>query len=220
MDDISDVPPRPVRQPCSFLPTSLAWLPHFIHEVIAALKAKLGPGAWQSDSLGRGRFAITSAVAVAVSLVLVATLVSSPRPRLVWNLSPSSPRGLYLVTRNTRPHVGETIIAWPPQAARRLASVRHYLPANVPLVKPVAATAGDKICAGANRIFINGRGASLRRGTDPVGRAMPRWIGCHRLQSGELFLLSRGSPLAFDGRYFGVTRASEVVGVARMLWPR
>jgi type IV secretory pathway protease TraF len=40
------------------------------------------------------------------------------------------------------------------------------------------------------------------------------------LRSGELFLLTRGMPNAFDGRYFGVTRRDEFVGKARLLWPK
>jgi type IV secretory pathway protease TraF len=41
------------------------------------------------------------------------------------------------------------VIAWPPDVARDLASRRRYLPRNVPLVKPVAAIAGDRVCARA-----------------------------------------------------------------------
>jgi len=61
--------------------------------------------------------------------------------------------------------------------------------------------------------------AALRRLRDPAGRPMPWWSGCTRLAPGELFLLSFEG-LAFDGRYFGITRASELVGRASRLWPR
>lgn len=151
---------------------------------------------------------------------LIATLFLIPRPLLLWNSSASSPRGLYLITSANHLRVGETIIAWPPQSARRLASARHYLPATVPLVKPVAASAGDRICASGNAIFVNDRLAVLRRVSDLAGRPMPRWSGCRRLGQGELFLLSNNAPLAFDGRYFGVTSISDVIGQARLLWAR
>jgi type IV secretory pathway protease TraF len=85
-------------------------------------------------------------------------------------------------------------------------------------VKPVAAVAGDRVCAAGNRIFVNGRAAAVRRSHDPSGRTMPRWQGCRRLRQRELFLLSPGVAQAFDGRYFGVTRSEEVVGQARLLW--
>lgn len=150
-------------------------------------------------------------------------MVSIPRPPaplLLWNASASSPVGLYAVTSPGVPTVGDMVVAWAPPSARRLAAARFYLPYDVPLVKRVAAIGGDRVCAERNRIFINGRPAALRQARDPSGRLMPWWSGCARLARGELLLLSSAGPLAFDGRYFGATRASELVGKARLLWPK
>lgn len=156
--------------------------------------------------------------AACISPALVCTLVLKPRPLLVWNASPSSPRGLYEISKARRVRPGDTILAWAPRSARILAGERHYLPAGIPLVKRVSAVSGDHVCASGPRIVINGRIAALRRRADPAGRALPRWTGCRRLADGELLLLSEHSPLAFDGRYFGVTRAAEVIGKARLIW--
>jgi type IV secretory pathway protease TraF len=41
-----------------------------------------------------------------------------------------------------------------------------------------------------------------------------------RLRAHERFLLMTTSSASFDGRYFGVTDSSDVVGKARLLWPR
>jgi conjugative transfer signal peptidase TraF len=141
-----------------------------------------------------------------------------PRPVLLWNASPSARTGLYRVSARATQRPGDTVVAWAPRWARKLAAARGYLPATVPLVKPVAAVAGDRVCAAGNRIFVNGRAAAVRRSHDPSGRTMPRWQGCRRLRQRELFLLSPGVAQAFDGRYFGVTRSEEVVGQARLLW--
>jgi conjugative transfer signal peptidase TraF len=139
---------------------------------------------------------------------------------LVWNATESSRVGLYAVAPAQGLRVGDTAIAWPPEQARRLASLRHYLPTDVPLVKRVSAVAGDRVCATGAAVAVNGHAAALRLSRDPSGRPMPWWTGCRRLRPGELFLLSPAGPLAFDGRYFGVTRADQVVGKARLLWPR
>jgi type IV secretory pathway protease TraF len=109
-------------------------------------------------------------------------------------------------------------VAWPPPGARRLAARRRYLPANVPLVKTVAATSGARLCAAGSRVTVDGRLVALRRSLDPSGRLMPWWSGCVRLQPGDVFLLSPGVGEAFDGRYFGVTRPSEIIGSAKLLW--
>lgn len=153
-----------------------------------------------------------------IVVALLATLLWPPRPLLVWNASASSPTGLYLVQAPGRVAVDDMVVAWLPDEARRLGAARHYIPANVPLVKRVAASAGDEVCAVGEAIFVNGRLEALRRSLDPSGREMPWWTGCETLREGELFLLAPGAGAEFDGRYFGITRPSRVVGSARLLW--
>src|SRR3546814_5467974 len=60
---------------------------------------------------------------------------------------------------------------------------------NVPLVKRVAAYAGDRVCASGLGIFVNGRRVAERRVTDRMGRPMPMWEGCTVLRGRQLFLL-------------------------------
>jgi type IV secretory pathway protease TraF len=162
--------------------------------------------------------------AVGIMLALAALLVPPvwrPVPRLVWNASASSPIGLYRIGSPARLRAGQMALAWPPAAARALGAERHYLPRNVPLVKRVAAAAGDLVCARGAAITVNGRRVAVRRGADPAGRALPwGWSGCERLRGGDLLLVSPREPLAFDGRYFGISRGGEVLGRARLLWPR
>lgn len=161
-----------------------------------------------------------AAVAALAAAALASALVSPRAPLLVWNGTPSSRIGLYAVTPFDDLRAGDTVIAWAPDEARRLAAARHYLPADVPLVKRVAATAGDRVCARGAAISVGGRVAALRRARDPSARPMPWWTGCRVLGPGEAFLLSPAGPLAFDGRYFGATSSAEVVGKGMLLWPR
>jgi len=165
----------------------------------------------------RALTAMTCAVPIAA---LMATLLWPPRPLLLWNASASSPIGLYHVGSADGVGAGDMVIAWPPDGARELGAERHYLPRNVPLVKWVAAAAGDRVCAVDNAVFVNGRLATLRRVIDPSGRPMPWWTGCVDVAAGDLFLLTPSVPEAFDGRYFGVTRRHQIVGRARLLWRR
>jgi conjugative transfer signal peptidase TraF len=138
---------------------------------------------------------------------------------LVWNASASSPEGLYLVTSPAGLRRGDMAVAWPPVDARRLAARRRYLPASVPLVKRVAAGAGDRVCAAGSRIRVNGRLAALRLRADPLQRPLPRWSGCARLDNAVL-LLGTAGPDSFDGRYFGPTGERAIVGKAWKIWPR
>lgn len=111
------------------------------------------------------------------------------------------------------------VIARVPEPWRRLAATRRYLPMNVPLVKRVAAAAGDEVCALGQEIFVNGRWIAERRIADGAGRPMPMWSGCARLRGRQLFLLM-DAPASFDGRYFGVTGGDDIIGKARLLWER
>ncbi|WEK43273.1 MAG: S26 family signal peptidase [Candidatus Sphingomonas colombiensis] len=164
-------------------------------------------------TLGR-RIAISG---VGITL-LGLTLAFPPAPRLVWNASASAPIGLYAVTPDVPIETGDMVIARVPDPWRTLAARRRYIPANVPLVKHVAAAAGDEVCALGPEIFINGRWSAQRRLADAAKRPMPWWSGCVRLRGQQLFLLMDGKPASFDGRYFGVTEPAQVIGKARLLW--
>jgi conjugative transfer signal peptidase TraF len=159
------------------------------------------------------------AIGAAGIAVLLSTVTLPPAPRLVWNASASAPIGLYAVAPGTAARPGDMVVARLPEPYRRLAATRRYLPLNVPLVKRVAAAAGDDVCALGRRIFVNGRPAAERLAVDRAGRPMPHWSGCHRLRGDQRFLLM-DAPASFDGRYFGVTEGVDIVGKARLLWAR
>ncbi len=163
------------------------------------------------------RFALGIA---AGALALGLTIAFPPAPRLVWNASASAPIGLYWVSPGAPIAQGDMVIARVPERYRRMAAQRRYLPLNVPLVKRVAAGPGEEICALGATIFLHGRPIVRRLEQDGKGRPMPRWQGCIRLRSGQYFLLMADSPASFDGRYFGISRASDVIGQARLIWAR
>lgn len=166
----------------------------------------------------RSRLAIAALIGCTAAPLAASTLWKAP-VLLVWNASASAPIGLYRVHGGTRVRRGDLVLARTPRPFRSLAARRHYLPANVPLVKRVAAVSGDRVCADGSGISINGGRLVARHGFDPAGRPMPTWNGCRRLGRGEYFLLM-DSPLSFDGRYFGVTDSSLIVGRAELLWAK
>lgn len=159
-----------------------------------------------------------AALGVFVGLIL-SPAIFPPLPRLVWNASASAPIGLYSVLPGVSADPGDMVIARVPQPWRDIAARRQYLPANVPLVKRVTAAAGDDVCALGQEIFINGRWLTERRAFDAKGRPMPMWSGCERLRGRQLFLLM-DNPASFDGRYFGITEGTDIIGKARLLWAR
>ena len=148
------------------------------------------------------------------------TEIAHPTPRIVWNATASAPVGLYRVEAAVALRRGDFVLAWPPDAARQLAAARDYLPANVPLVKRVAALAGDTICGEQARVTINGIAVATVLRTDSRRRSLPQWHGCRTLGQKEVFLLMPSVPDSFDGRYFGPIDTSAVIGKLVPLWTR
>ncbi len=140
------------------------------------------------------------------------------QPRLIWNATASAPVGLYWL-RAHEFRRGDLVLVQPPLRVATLAAERHYLPYGVPLVKRVAGTAGDTICAENHKIQINGSTVATALERDVRGREMPSWEGCRYLQT-EVFLLMSDAPDSFDGRYFGPVPATAVIGPLTPLWIR
>jgi conjugative transfer signal peptidase TraF len=142
----------------------------------------------------------------------------SPRPRLTYNPSDSVAVGWYRVDPRepgaSAPQVGSFVLVPLPAAAAALAARRGYLPRGVPLLKPVAAVAPERVCVTGGRVHIDGVPVATVLRTDGRERPLPSWQSCRRLRPGELFLLSTTNSASFDSRYFGPVSASAVIGIA------
>jgi conjugative transfer signal peptidase TraF len=145
------------------------------------------------------------------------------------NATASMPRGLWrIAATEARVERGEIVSVCPPDgAAIREAARRGYFPAGPcpggyePLVKPVAAIAGDLVAITAAGVAVNGElvadTASLE--VDSAGRPLqPIPAGTYRVPAGAVWLLSGHDPRSFDSRYFGAVPAANIQGIARPVW--
>ena len=87
-------------------------------------------------------------------------------------------------------------------------------------MKRVVAVSGATVCANGSGVVADRSIRVGRRRADAAGRPLPWWQGCRTLSRGELFLLMTDAPDSFDGRYFGVTASTDVIGKAVLLWQR
>lgn len=164
----------------------------------------------------RGMGSVTVAFALCGYLTTPSSLPD--RAQIIWNASASAPIGLYRVTRRRSLLRGDLVLVKPSLAVAKFAAQRGYLPAGVPLVKRIAAMAGDTVCAQGNSIFIDGQFVAVRLTTDNEERSLPVWFGCRTLDQNEVFLLMEGVRASFDGRYFGLTNTSQIVGRLEPIW--
>jgi type IV secretory pathway protease TraF len=114
---------------------------------------------------------------------------------------------VYLLAAVSPPLARGTLVVLPVPS-----TVQAWLSRWVPLLKPVAAVAGDTVCIGDEGLWVAGQwyGPGYR---EAGGLPLPQWHGCVRLQDGEVFLASP-VPRSLDGRYFGVTPVAALTARA------
>ena len=124
------------------------------------------------------------------------------------NISPSVPVGLYVLWPvPAQIHRGDVVLLDVP------VSVRPWHSRWLPLVKPVAAVAGDTVCYSDNVLHVNDAdfGPVL---TASHGHPLPHIDdGCQVVPEGSLFL---ASPMvrSLDSRYYGAVSVIDIAAVA------
>jgi conjugative transfer signal peptidase TraF len=153
-------------------------------------------------------------------LLLAASATLDERPLVVWNATDSAPKGLYRVhpLAAAEIQVGELVILRPDASDAALFAERGYLPADVPLLKRIAAVAGQLVCEHNRALTIDGKHVADALPTDGRGRRLNAWNGCRRVLDDEVFVLMADVPASLDGRYFGPTPLRSVTGRATPIW--
>ncbi len=162
---------------------------------------------------GRRPFLLVSLCAGAVAMLIVP--VSAASARLVWNATPSAPIGLYVIEQG-RWRVGDRVAVRPSELLAEDLERRGVLARGKLLIKRVVAGKGDRVCRDGVDVTVNGSAAAIARDASGSGEALPFWRGCRTLGSWEVLLLGDTAD-SYDGRYFGVTSADDILGRVRML---
>jgi conjugative transfer signal peptidase TraF len=140
----------------------------------------------------------------------VVAICSLPWYRL--NLTSSAPRGVWLIHRV------------PPVVERGMwvslpvpTTVASWLPSRRPLLKPVAAVAGERVCVKEETLWIRGMPYG-RIYTQAHGKPLPHLLeGCFDVAPGRVFLASQ-APHSMDSRYFGSVPVTTLTAQATPLW--
>ncbi|MDB5402709.1 MAG: traF [Rhodopila sp.] len=167
--------------------------------------------------------------ACAFGTLVAATLVTAWAVGLRVNDTTSMPRGLWQVSGVAAPlRRGQIVtVCLPDTASSRVAVARGYLDAGTcsggyePLVKPIAAVAGDLVTVTPQGVNVDGRlvDNTAQRVRDSAGRPLrPFPPGVYPVMPGQVWLLSGHDGRSFDSRYFGPVPVTNVRGLARPLW--
>lgn len=128
------------------------------------------------------------------------------------NVTPSVPRGIYRYEEGMLRKGDLASVCLPPSWLTEAALERGYLlkggcPGGyAPVIKRVAAAAGDRVSIGESGISVNGEHLpeTVPKEKDSKGRVLPLLIANRRLRNGEFVLASENDPKGFDSRYFGI----------------
>jgi conjugative transfer signal peptidase TraF len=167
--------------------------------------------------------------AVAAAAVVIAGLAGANGAGLRVNATPSMPLGLWRMVPDDAPlRRGEVVVVCLPDTAPVRAGMErgYILPGNCPggfepLLKPIAATAGDVVAVSAAGVAVNGQQVhgTAQLAQDSAGRPLRSMAaGAYPVASGEMWLLSGHDPRSFDSRYLGPVPTANVQGIARPLW--
>jgi conjugative transfer signal peptidase TraF len=170
-----------------------------------------------------------AAASLAAAGLLLGTLLVADAAGLRVNTSASMPRGLWWVVASDAPLRRGDIVALclPDTGPTREAVARGYVPAGTcpgaiePLIKPLAAVAGDLVMVTPFGVAVDGNPVanSAALPHDSAGRALrPMPLGAYRVVPGEVWLLSGHDSRSFDSRYFGPVSVHAIRGLARPLW--
>lgn len=140
-----------------------------------------------------------------------------PTPRLIWNVTASTPAGLYALVPTYRPRIGDVVAVSPPEPIAGFLADGGYLPERVPLLKRVTAIAGQTVCRFGAVVTVDTIVVGAARERDSRGRALPVWRGCRVIGDGEFFLMNP-HPDSLDGRYFGPLPTTMLLGRAHPLF--
>lgn len=146
------------------------------------------------------------------------------------NTTESMPVGLWIVAAGAVIERGQVVSVCPvPGTVMAMAKERGYVPSGVcpghyePLIKPVAAIAGDVVTVTTEGVAVNGVVVPNTRQAlaDGAGRPMPRITpGEYPVASGTVWILSSYNAASFDSRYFGPLPVTNIEGVARPLFTK
>ncbi len=160
---------------------------------------------------------LSTVIAASAAFLIFARLLG---PRIVIQVTPSMPRGLYWIETGTDIPTGAIVVFEPPPAARRLIHERSWWSISgvrYSLMKSIVAKNGDHVKVSDDAVFINGSYFGPVSRLDSQGLPLTHRVLDRFLSEGEYFAASTYHS-SFDSRYFGTIRRDAIIGVARRIF--
>ena len=142
-----------------------------------------------------------------------------------WARTTSIPPGIYRVTHNS----ADPLASFCPTGEASTVSVaRHYRDeawtcpdGHAPLLKPIAARAGDVVTVTHSQITVNGQPLRNSKAFAFDGQHLPmhRWPeGTYHVAPGTIWVISTYNIGSYDSRYYGPIVLSSVLHYGHPVW--
>lgn len=151
-----------------------------------------------------------------VALVAIIAEVS-PYPVVLYNDTPSVAEGFWRAS-SASVQRGSVIAFHIPESARTFVKARLPRYLREPILKPVVATSGAKVCGGKEGFYVNGERLGVPIAQDHAGKPVEPWTGCSTLTDGQVAVFSDRIPNSYDSRYYGPIPAGNIIATYRPLW--
>lgn len=150
-------------------------------------------------------------VPTAAVITMLAVGFAAKAVGLRINVTPSLPDALYIISKS--PGRGDVVSFCPPVIVPTLVDdASGKCGGKLPLIKRVAAVAGDRVEVKDDGVYVNGERIpnSMPLERDSIGRSLPRLRGAWMLGAGEIWVAGE-HPQSFDSRYFGPISTSALL---------
>lgn len=138
--------------------------------------------------------------------------INNPYPLIILNRTESVPKGLYRLTEAPLEH-GALVAYQPTFEENEWLYSNRIIGKDWVLLKHIAALGGDTVCIRGDVISVHGKPmANTWYSKERYNSSV-----CETLKTGDIFLLNR-HPKSVDGRYFGIQKQSQIIGVVRPIW--
>lgn len=165
-------------------------------------------------------------VAIGIPLGMALTVITAGLLGVRFNLATDSlPYGLYRIVPAGK---GNDLLVCPTGIAESVTVARGYRPKSLgcgdgyaPLLKPIAARAGDTVSISDRGISVNGKLLPNTKQFPADGHGRPLPVMPHRtytVESNTVWLVSTYNRYSFDSRYFGPVSLNGKVRYATPLW--
>ena len=147
------------------------------------------------------------------SIAVAVSVIKALGYHITYSATASMPRGFYLIVPIKKINRYDIVEFIPPLLGLTFLHNQRLVPQSGLLLKYVFAIPGDNVCVRNDAIWVNDRkiGKVYRM---IEGRLLPQTKICGKLEDGQYLLLSNKRPRSFDGRYFGIVAARNILGRA------